>query len=48
MMLDEGSTTEVKQILEIIERIGHKLELPPICQIRFGWQVFQVPLPELL
>ena len=35
-MPDEGSAAEVKRILEIIERIGHKLKLPPIFRIRFG------------
>jgi len=35
-MPDEGSAAEVKQILEIIEQIGHKLKFPPICRIRFG------------
>jgi hypothetical protein len=35
-MPDEESAAEVKQILEIIEPIGHKLKFPPICRIRFG------------
>ena len=47
-MPDEGSAAEVKQILEIIDLIGHGLKFPPICRIRFGCQVFQVPLPESL
>jgi hypothetical protein len=47
-MPDEESAAEVKQILEIIEQIGHKLNFLPSVELGLVRQVFQVLLPVVV